>query len=36
MARASAPEIYKFFTNKQKRETLTDLLTQREKLKSVH
>ena len=30
------PEVYKFFTNKQKRETLTDLLTQREKLKSVH
>jgi len=30
------PEVFKFFTNKQKRETLTDLMTQREKLKSVH
>jgi len=29
-------EVFKFFTNKQKRETLTELMTQREKLKSVH
>jgi hypothetical protein len=30
------PEVYKFFTNKQKRETLNDLLQENEKLKSVH
>jgi hypothetical protein len=35
-ASGKTPEVYKFFTNKQKRETLTDLMTQREKLKSVH
>ncbi len=29
------PEVYKFFTNKQKRETLDDLEKQRQKLKSV-
>jgi len=31
-----APEVFKFFTNKQKRETLTELIMKREKLKSVH
>jgi hypothetical protein len=30
-----APEIYKFFTNKQKRETVDELEKQRQKLKSV-
>jgi hypothetical protein len=30
------PEVFKFFTNKQKRETLNDLLQENEKLKSVH
>lgn len=35
-ASGKIPEVYKFFTNKQKRETLTDLLQENEKLKSVH
>lgn len=35
-ASGKTPEVFKFFTNKQKRETLVDLMTQREKLKSVH
>lgn len=35
-ASGKTPEVFKFFTNKQKRETLTELLIQREKLKSVH
>ncbi|MBS1564679.1 MAG: hypothetical protein JST39_09835 [Bacteroidetes bacterium] len=34
-ASGKTPEVFKFFTNKQKRETLTELITQREKLKSV-
>jgi hypothetical protein len=34
-ASGKIPEVYKFFTNKQKRETLNDLMAQREKLKAV-
>lgn len=30
------PEVYKFYTNKQKRETLNDLMSESDKLKSVH
>ena len=32
----SIPEVYKFFTNKQKRETLNDLIQQRAKIKENH
>jgi hypothetical protein len=30
------PEVFKFFTTKQKRETLTDLMEQRAKIKNIH
>jgi hypothetical protein len=29
------PEVYKFFTNKQKRETLTELFQKREEMKKT-
>jgi hypothetical protein len=30
------PEVFKFYTNRQKRETLNDLMKEREKIKAIH
>lgn len=34
--KGNSPEVYKFFTNKQKRETLKDLQTERQKIEGLH